>query len=66
MVLQADLLLDGDEGTVFSAGAWYHDGRFTSFDGGEDVGTGGSYLIADVAMADGWRAFTQASSRTAS
>ena len=60
-IFQADLLLDGEEGTILSAGAWYHDGRFTSFEGGEDVGTCGSYLIADVALADGWRTFTQAS-----
>ena len=60
-ILQADLLLGGEEGSVFSAGAWYHDGRFSTFDGGEDVGTGGTYFVADVAVTDGWRAFTQVS-----
>lgn len=59
-IAQADLLFGGEGGTVVSAGAWYHTGRYGRFDGGEDAGTGGSYFIADARIAEGWRAFAQA------
>lgn len=56
-IAQADLTVDD---VLFAAGAWFHDGRFETFDGGEDVGTAGTYFLVDGPLAPGWRGFAQA------